>query len=129
MAVTAAESDTGDIRTAIGHCDLRQIFLWLLLSTGGELGYGATWSGFGHLTAGVGIDFGVQHQDVHFSAGRDYVVKSAKANVISPTVTSDHPNAFLDQRIGHQNEIQGKLRTLLLISGTRRGVVGKVLQR
>ena len=62
---------------------------------------------FDCLAAGVGIDLGVQDQDVHVAAGCEDVVEAAVADVISPAVAADDPDALLDEVVRHAQQVAG----------------------
>ena len=73
----------------------RQVLLRRSLAAGGELGHGAPRRRLGHLPAGVGVDLGVEHQDVDVAARRQHVVEAAVADVVGPAVAADDPDALL----------------------------------
>ena len=82
-------------------------FLATRLAAGGELGDRAARRGFGHLAAGVGIDLGVEHQDVDVAAGGQHVIQAAVADVVGPAVAADDPDALFDQRVGQRRAGRG----------------------
>ena len=79
---------------------MAEVFLGAGLAAGGELGHRAARRGFGHLPAGVGVDFGIEHQDVDVAAGGQHVVEAAVADVVGPAVAAHDPDALLDQGVG-----------------------------
>ena len=56
-------SHLGYIDVTVGHRNHTEVFLRHLFAARGEQGFGTQRGGFGHLAAGVGIDFRIQHQD------------------------------------------------------------------
>ena len=60
---------------------------------------------FGRLAAGVGVDLGIEDQDVDVAAGGDHVVEAAEADVVGPAVAADDPDALLDQGVGEGEEV------------------------
>jgi hypothetical protein len=70
-----------------------------LFAAGGIFCYSAARSGLGGLSAGVGIDFGVEDQDVYVCAGAQNVVETACADVVGPAVAAYEPDALADQGI------------------------------
>ena len=60
-----------------------------------------------HLAAGVGIDLGVEHQDVDVAARCEHVIEPAVADVVGPAVAADDPDALLDQVVGHAQQVPG----------------------
>jgi len=99
-------------------------FFGSVLAAGGELGGGGAGGRFRHLAAGVGVDLGVEQQDVDILAGGEDVVESAVADVIGPAVAADNPYRFLDQIIGDVIQLDGDRAGLAfefgLELGTRR---------
>ena len=75
------------------------------LAACGELGDGAARRGFRRLAAGVGVDLGVEHQQVHVASAGQHVIQAAVADVIGPAVAADDPDALLDQHVGHGQEV------------------------
>ena len=72
-------------------------FLKVGLPPAAELGHGPQRGGLGGLAAGVGVDLGIQHQDVDVAPGGEDVVHAAVADVVGPAVTADDPDTALDQ--------------------------------
>ena len=65
-----AESDPRHIHVAVGHEHHGQIFLGHLLAAFRELGRGGAGRGFRHLTARVGINLRIEHQDINVPPSR-----------------------------------------------------------
>jgi hypothetical protein len=59
------------------------------------------------LAAGVGVDLGVEHQDVDVRAGGQDVVEAAEADVVGPAVAADDPDALADQGVGDGEQVAG----------------------
>src|SRR6202007_659835 len=78
------------------------------LAGGGELSKCAQWCRLGHLTAGVRVDLGVEHQNVDVAAGGQHVVEPAGADVVRPTVAPDDPYAASDQGVHHAEQGTGR---------------------
>ena len=60
----------------------------------------ATWPmlrGLGSLTAGVGIDLGIEDEDVDVRAGSQDMVHAAEADIVSPAVAAEDPDGLLVQ--------------------------------
>jgi hypothetical protein len=57
------------------------------------------------LDAGVGIDFGVQHQQIYFFPGAQDVVEAAEADVVGPAVAAHDPYALAHQRVGDGQQV------------------------
>ena len=62
---------------------------------------------FEHLAAGVGIDFGVQHQHVDVAAAGQHVIQPAVADVVGPAVAAEDPDALAHQLIGQRQQQLG----------------------
>ena len=71
--------------------------------------------GLGHLAARVGVDLGVEDEDVHVPAAGEDVVQAAVADVIRPAVAADDPDRFLDEVVGQRR--QGCLRDAVGLAG------------
>ena len=61
------------------------------------------------LTAGVGIDLGVEDQDIDVTPGRHDVIEAAKADVIGPAVAADDPDAPPHEMVHHGKQIARRL--------------------
>src|SRR5205823_5816980 len=97
-----AHGHAGHVDVAVGHRHHAEILLWSGLATCGELCNGGARRGLGSLPARVGINLGVEHQDVDVaSAGHD-VIEAAVADVVRPAVAADNPDALLHQHIGYR---------------------------
>ena len=67
-----------------------------LNSTGScELSNLADVGSLGSLTAGVGVDFGIEDEDVDVLAGSQNVVNTAEADVVCPAVAAEDPEGLL----------------------------------
>ena len=71
----------------------------------GEFRDRAARSRFRRLAAGVGINLGVEHQHVHVAAARQHVVEAAVADVVSPAVAADDPDALFHQHVGEGEKL------------------------
>ena len=101
VLIFRAHRDAGDVDVAVGHRHHAEILLRSGLAAGGELRNCGARSGLRSLTAGVGINLGVEHEDVHVaSAGQD-VIEAAVADVVGPAVATDDPDALLHQHVGY----------------------------
>ena len=96
-----AHRDLGDVDVAVVDGDHAQVLLADRLALRGELGHGAAGGRLRRLAAGVRVDLGVEHQDVHVAARGEHVVEPAEADVVGPAVAADDPDAPADQGVGH----------------------------
>ena len=101
----AAQRDLRHVDVAIGDGLKRQILARRALAGGGELGRGAERRRLRGLAAGVGIDLGIEHQDVDVAILGEDVVEPAGADVVGPAVAADDPQAAAHQILGHRQEI------------------------
>ncbi len=99
LIAVGAHGHRGHVHIAVGHGHQAQILLAGGLAAGGELGHGPGGRGLGGLTAGVGVDLGVQNQHVHIFAGGQNMVQAAEADVVGPAVAADDPDGLLHQNI------------------------------
>ena len=77
---------------------------------------------FGGLAAGVGIDLGVEDEDVDVPVHGHDVVEPAVADVIGPAVAADAPDALLDEvSPAADRSCQSRLGAVGLGQGRRKG--------
>ncbi len=62
-----------------------------------KFGNGTQWRCFGRLASGIGIDFGIQHQDVDVLARGNHVIQTTVTNVVCSSVTTNNPLAAFNQ--------------------------------
>ncbi len=55
--------------------------------------------GLGSLSAGVGVNLGVEDEDVDIVAGSQDVIQTAEADIVGPTVAAEDPEGLLGQVI------------------------------
>ena len=79
----------------------------MLLPGRRELRDRAALRGLRRLAAGVGVDLGVEHEDVHVAARRQHVVEPAEADVVGPPVAADEPHALAHEVARHHREARG----------------------
>ena len=104
-----AHGDLSHIDIAVAHGDLSQALLGSGLTGSGELGHSAEVGGLGSLTAGVGVDLGIEDHDVHVLAGSQNVVQTAEADVVSPAVAAEDPDGLLGQELLALQDLAGQL--------------------
>ena len=61
------------------------------------------------LATGVGVDLGVEHEDVDVAARGQDVVEPAEADVVGPAVAADDPHALADQGAGQREQMAGRV--------------------
>ena len=74
-----------------------EVLLGQPLAAVGEEGDRADRGGLGSLPAGVGVHFGVKHENVDVAVLRHDVVEAAEADVIGPAVTAEDPDRLVDE--------------------------------
>ena len=104
-----AHGDLGDVNVAVGHGDLRQALGLDLLAGSRELRDLADVGGLGGLSAGVGVNLGVEDEDVHIFTGSEDVVHAAEADVEGPAVAAEDPAALLVEVILLREDLLGHL--------------------
>ena len=99
-------------RLHCGHGDLRQGLLLDLLAGSRKLGDLADVGGLGSLSAGVGIDLGIEDEDVDVVSGGQDVIQTAEADVIGPAVAAEDPHGPGGAESGHPAAVRpgGKRR-------------------
>ena len=84
-----------NIHIAVGHCDLGEGFGLYLLASRRKLCDLTDVGGLGGLTAGVGVNLGVEYEDIHILSGGKHMVNAAEADVEGPAVAAEYPAALL----------------------------------
>ena len=92
--------DLGNVDIVIHHGDAAQVLLRSGFAGVGELRDSTDSSRLGGLPAGVGVDLGVDDEDVHIDAGGKDMVEAAVADVVGPAVAAIHPHGLLHKRVG-----------------------------
>ncbi len=87
----------GDIDVPVAHAHEAEVLLGVALAAAGELGHRPDRGGLGGLAARVGVELGVEDQDVDVAAGGHHVVEAAEADVVGPAVAADDPDALVDE--------------------------------
>jgi len=90
-----AHGDLRHIDVAVGHGHLGQRLGLDLLAGRCELADLADIGGLGSLSAGVGVNFGVEHEDVDVLAGGEHMVNAAVAYIKGPAVAAEYPDGLL----------------------------------
>ena len=104
-----AHGDLRHVHIAVGHGHQAQILLAGALAGGRELGHGAGRRGLGSLSAGVGVDLGIEHEHVDVLALGQHMVQSAVADVVGPAVAAEDPDGLLGQQVGVSDNSLGQL--------------------
>ena len=95
LITVGAHGDRRDIDIAVAHAHESEVFLGQAHAGVGELRHRADRGGLGSLAAGVGIYFGVQHQDIDVAVLRHDMIEAAETDVIRPAVAADDPDALV----------------------------------
>ena len=88
-----------NIHIAVAHCHQAEILLLGLLAACEEFRNSAGRSRLGGLAAGVGVNLGIQHEDVDVLAGSEDVIQAAVADIVGPAVAAERPDALLGQEL------------------------------
>ena len=107
VLVFRAHGDAGDVNIAVAHGHQPEIFLRARLAAGGELRDCSAGRGLRGLAAGIGVNLGIEHEQVHIAAAGDHMVEAAVADVVRPAITADDPDALLDQHVGESQQLLG----------------------
>ena len=100
LCLVGTHGDLRHIDIAVLHGDFRQGLLSHLLTSGGELCHLTDVGRLRGLTASVGVDFGVEDEDVHILTRGKHMVHTTVADVVSPTVATENPHGLLDEVVG-----------------------------
>ena len=107
LLVVEAHGDACHVDVAISHGDQAKVLLGQAFAAHGKFGNCRARRGLAGLSAGVGIDFGVEHQHVDVAAGSQHVIETAVADIVGPAVAAHDPHGFLDQAVGHADQVLG----------------------
>ena len=105
LVEVGTHSDLSNIYVAVRHSDGSKILLAGGLTSRSELSDRAGRSCLRSLTAGVGVNLGVEYQDVDILAGSDDMVKTAEADVVCPSVAAEDPYRLLYKEILHSESL------------------------
>ena len=94
-----------DVHVAVGDGLQGDVLLGGGLACGSKLGDRPQRRCLGRLTAGVGVDLGVEHQHVHVAPARQDMVQPAGPDVVGPAVAADDPHAAPDQVVHHAEQV------------------------
>ena len=97
LVLVGAHGHGGHVDVAVCHGHAAKILLRGFLTRGGELGHGAGRRRLRRLSAGVGVNLGVEDEDVDVPVLGEDVVETAVADVIGPAVPADAPDALFDE--------------------------------
>jgi hypothetical protein len=89
----------------VGHRHEGEVLLRFLLARSGELIDGAGLRGLGSLAAGVGIDLGIEDEDVDVAFARDDMIESAVADIVAPAIAADDPDRLARRDRGSNCEV------------------------
>ena len=81
----------GHIHGSVGHGHGRQVLFRRFLAAGDKFCGRAQRGCLGSLTAGVGVNFRVQYQNIDIFPAGQYVVQTAETDIIGPSVSADDP--------------------------------------
>ena len=123
LLLVGAHSALSNVNVTVTHSDHAEVFLLDSLTAGSEFSDGTGRSGLTRLTAGVGVNFGVENENVDVFAHSENVVKSAVTDIVSPAVAAEDPNGLLDKAVGRRVDlVQGsfKFAARVLYSGRQK---------
>ena len=101
LLIVCTHGNLGHVNITVCHGDLSQVFLFHYFTCSGKLCHLSGLGSLGGLAAGIGINFGVEYQDIDvFTAGND-VIQAAVTDIIGPAVAAEHPHGGLHQHIFH----------------------------
>ena len=112
LSLVSAHGNLSDIDVTVSGLHETEVFLGDTLAGSSKLSNGTHGSGFGSLTAGVGIYLRVKHEDVHVFTACEHVVESTVTNVVGSTVTADNPLASFGEIVAEFKELLSEFVTL-----------------
>ena len=100
-----AHCDSRDVHVAVRDCLHCQIFARCAFPGRGELRDRAKRRRFRGLSTSVGVDLGVEYEDVDVASRRQHVIESAVADVIGPSIAAHQPDAAADKMVDDREQI------------------------
>ena len=85
------------IYITVAHGDGSQVFLLGVFTAGCELSDRSGRSCLGGLSAGVGVNLGIEYHDVDILAGSQHMVHAAESDIICPSVAAEDPLGLLSE--------------------------------
>ena len=94
-----AHGDLRNVDIAVAHGDLRQGLRLGFLTGSCELRNLTDVGSLGSLSAGVGVNLGIEDEDVDIFTGSENMVHTAEADVVCPAVAAEDPDGLLGEVI------------------------------
>ena len=107
LLIAGTHGNFGYIDIPISHCDHSEVFFRNGFALGCEASDRCARCRFGCLPTRVGINFGIQNQEVYISSTCQDMIQTAVANIIRPAIPSHDPYAFTYQHIHQAKQISG----------------------
>ena len=95
----SAHSNLSNVYVTVAHSHLAEVFLLGNFTACGKLSYSTRRRGLGGLTAGVGVNFGIENNYVDILTHSEYVVETAVTDIVCPAVAAECPYGLLDEAI------------------------------
>jgi len=99
LLAVGTHGNAGDVDVAVAHAHKTEVLLGHAHTVGGKERDSTDRGGLGSLTAGVGVNFSIQHEDVDVAVLGNDVIQTAVTDVVSPSVTAEDPDGFIDEVI------------------------------
>ena len=109
LCLVGAHCNLCNVNVSVGGLHEAEVFLGNAFAACSELCDSTDRRSLRSLAAGVGVNLGVEHEDVHVFARSKHVVETSVAYVVACTVAADNPMAALGEVVLHF----GKLCTFL----------------
>ena len=101
LRIVGTHCDLSHINIAIGRSDKAEILLADALARCSELGDSAERSSLRCLTAGIGVNLGVDNKHIHILARCEHVIEATETYVVSGTITGNDPLGTLGDVLLH----------------------------
>ncbi len=95
LDLVCAHCDLCNVDVTVGHSDLGERLGLDFLTGSRELSDLTDVGSLGGLSAGVGVNLGVEDEDVDVLTGGENMVDAAEADVVCPTVAAEDPDGLL----------------------------------
>ena len=112
-----AHGDLCDVDIAVAHSDLSQGLGLGFLTGSCELCNLTDVGSLGSLSAGVGVNLGIEDEDVDIFTGSENMVHAAEADIVCPAVAAEDPDGLLGEVILLGKDFSAQLAGIAIAAG------------
>ena len=102
-----AQGDGCDVDITVGHSELTEVFFAARFTAGSEFSDSATACGLRGLTASIGVDFGIEDEDIDVTTEGEDVIEAAVTDIVGPAIAAHDPEGAFEEGIRDSEESFG----------------------